>query len=52
MLREIARAIANTVYNKHLDYDYIIPKLNDPRNIQMITNNVKKVIQKQIKTTI
>lgn len=51
MLREIAQAIANTVDNKHLDYDYIIPKLNDPRNIQIITNNVKKVIRKHIENT-
>lgn len=49
MLREIAQEIDNTVDNKHLDYDYIILKLNDPRNIQMIPKKVKKVIQTRLK---
>jgi malate dehydrogenase (oxaloacetate-decarboxylating) len=50
MLVSIATAIADIVDSKHLKYDYIIPKIDDPRIIHIITDTLKKVIQSHIES--
>jgi malate dehydrogenase (oxaloacetate-decarboxylating) len=48
MLVSIARAIADIVDRDHLKYDYIIPKVDDPRIIHIVTDTLKKAIQRHI----
>ena len=48
MLVSIATAIADIVDRDHLKYDYIIPKVDDPRIIHIVTDTLKKAIQRHI----
>ncbi len=48
MLVSVARAIADIVDRDHLKYDYIIPKVDDPRIIHIVTDTLKKAIQRHI----
>jgi malate dehydrogenase (oxaloacetate-decarboxylating) len=48
MLVAVATAIADIVESNHLKYDYIIPKVDDPRIIHIVTNTLKNAIQKHI----
>lgn len=48
MLVSVATAIADIVDGNHLKYDYIIPKVDDPRIIQIVTDTLKKAIQRHI----
>ncbi len=52
MLVSVAYAIASIVEDIHLRYDYIIPKVDDPRIIPIVTKTIKKVLRKHIKTNI
>jgi malate dehydrogenase (oxaloacetate-decarboxylating) len=52
MLVSVAYALANIVEDIHLRYDYIIPKVDDPRIIPIVTKTIKKVLRKHIKTNI
>lgn len=45
MLVSVAKAIADIVDRDHLKYDYIIPKVDDPRIIRIVTETLKKAIQ-------
>jgi malate dehydrogenase (oxaloacetate-decarboxylating) len=45
MLVSVASAIAGIVDTNHLKYDYIIPKVDDPRVIGIVTNTLKNAIQ-------
>jgi malate dehydrogenase (oxaloacetate-decarboxylating) len=45
MLVSVATAIAEIVDTNHLKYDYIIPKVDDPRIIHIVTNTLKNAIQ-------
>ncbi len=45
MLVSVAKAIADIVDRDHLKYDYIIPKVDDPRIIHIVTETLKKAIQ-------
>lgn len=45
MLVSVGTAIAGIVDTKHLKYDYIIPKVDDPRIIHIVTNTLKNAIQ-------
>ena len=45
MLVSVASAIAGIVDTNHLKYDYIIPKVDDPRIIGIVTNTLKNAIQ-------
>jgi malate dehydrogenase (oxaloacetate-decarboxylating) len=45
MLVSVAKAIADIVDRDHLRYDYIIPKVDDPRIIRIVTETLKKAIQ-------
>jgi malate dehydrogenase (oxaloacetate-decarboxylating) len=45
MLVSIGTAIAEKVDTDHLKYDYIIPKVNDPRIIHIVTDTLKNAIQ-------
>ena len=45
MLESVASAIAGIVDTNHLKYDYIIPKVDDPRIIGIVTNTLKNAIQ-------
>lgn len=45
MLVSVANAIADIVDRDHLKYDYIIPKVDDPRIIHIVTDTLKKAIQ-------
>ncbi len=51
MLVSVANAIANIVEDVHLRYNYIIPKVDDPRIIPIVTKTIKKVLRKHIKTS-
>src|SRR5919202_6955061 len=42
-------AIASLVENTHLKEDYIIPKVNDPRILQFVTDTLKKAIESTVK---
>jgi malate dehydrogenase (oxaloacetate-decarboxylating) len=48
MLVSVATAIADIVDSKHLKYDYIIPKVDDPRIIQIVTDTLKNAIQRHL----
>ena len=48
MLVSVATAIADIVDSNHLKYDYIIPKVDDPRIIHIVTDTLKNAIQKHI----
>ena len=48
LLVSVATAIADIVDGNHLKYDYIIPKVDDPRIIQIVTDTLKKAIQRHI----
>ena len=48
MLVSVATAIADIVECNHLKYDYIIPKVDDPRIIHIVTNTLKNAIQRHI----
>ena len=45
MLVSVGTAIAGIVDSNHLKYDYIIPKVDDPRIIHIVTNTLKNAIQ-------
>jgi malate dehydrogenase (oxaloacetate-decarboxylating) len=44
MLVSVAYAIASIVEDIHLRDDYIIPKVDDPRILPIVTNTIKKVL--------
>ena len=48
MLVSVATAIADIIDNKHLKYDYIIPKVDDPRIIHIVTDTLRTAIQRHI----
>jgi malate dehydrogenase (oxaloacetate-decarboxylating) len=48
MLVAVATAIADIVDSTHLKDDYIIPKVDDPRIIHIVTRTLRDAIQKHI----
>ena len=44
-----AYAIASLVVKTHLKEDYIIPKVNDPRILPLVTEILKKAIESTLK---
>jgi malate dehydrogenase (oxaloacetate-decarboxylating) len=48
MLVSVATAIADIVDSNHLKSDYIIPKVDDPRIIHIVTDTLKNAIQRHI----
>ena len=48
MLVSVATAIADIIDTKHLKYDYIIPKVDDPRIIQIVTDTLTNAIQRHL----
>ena len=48
MLVSVANAIADIIDSKHLKYDYIIPKVDDPRIIHIVTDTLRNAIQRHI----
>jgi malate dehydrogenase (oxaloacetate-decarboxylating) len=46
MLMPIATAIADMIPSSQLKYDYIIPRVNDPRLISIITDTLKNSIRR------
>ncbi|HKQ22423.1 MAG TPA: hypothetical protein VJS91_10320, partial [Nitrososphaeraceae archaeon] len=48
ILVSVATAIAEIVDIHHLKFDYLIPKVDDPRIIQVVTDTLKNAIQKNI----
>jgi malate dehydrogenase (oxaloacetate-decarboxylating) len=48
MLVSVATAIADIVDSNHLKYDYIIPKVDDPRIIHIVTDTLKNAIQRHL----
>jgi malate dehydrogenase (oxaloacetate-decarboxylating) len=48
MLVAVATAIADIVGSTHLKDDYIIPKVDDPRIIHIVTRTLRDAIQKHI----
>ena len=48
MLVYVANAIADIIDSKHLKYDYIIPKVDDPRIIHIVTDTLRNAIQRHI----
>jgi malate dehydrogenase (oxaloacetate-decarboxylating) len=48
MLVAVATAIADIVDTNHLKYDYIIPKVDDPRIIHIVTYTLKNAIQRHL----
>jgi malate dehydrogenase (oxaloacetate-decarboxylating) len=52
MLVSVAHAIASIVEDVHLTNDYIIPKVDDPRILTIVTKTIKKVLGKHIKNNV
>ena len=52
MLVSVAHAIASIVEDAHLRNDYIIPKVDDPRILPIVTNTIKKVLGRHIKNNV
>jgi malate dehydrogenase (oxaloacetate-decarboxylating) len=48
MLVSVAYAIAEIANDTHLNEDYIIPKINDPRILPTVTNALRDAIQKHV----
>ena len=48
MLVSVATAIASIVDSNQLKYDYIVPKIDDPRIIHIVTETLKDAIQRNI----
>lgn len=48
MLVSVAHAIASIVEDVHLQNDYIIPKVDDPRILPIVTKTIKKVLGRHI----
>jgi malate dehydrogenase (oxaloacetate-decarboxylating) len=48
MLVAVATAIANIVDSTHLKNDYIIPKVDDPRIIHIVTRTLRDAIQRHM----
>src|SRR5919108_1305485 len=48
MLVSVAQAIASIVEEIHLKNDYIIPKVDDPRILPIVTKTIKKVLGKHV----
>ena len=48
MLVCVATAIADIIDTNHLKNDYIIPKVDDPRIIQIVTDTLKNAIQRHL----
>ena len=48
ILVSVATAIADIVDTHHLKFDYLIPKVDDPRIIHVVTETLKNAIQKNI----
>ena len=48
MLVAVATAIADIIDTNHLKYDYIIPKVDDPRIIHIVTNTLTNAIQRHL----
>jgi malate dehydrogenase (oxaloacetate-decarboxylating) len=48
LLVSVANAIADIIDSNHLKYDYIIPKVDDPRIIHIVTDTLKNAIQRHI----
>jgi malate dehydrogenase (oxaloacetate-decarboxylating) len=48
MLVSVACAIASIVEDVHLKDDYIIPKVDDPRILPIVTKTIKKVLGKHV----
>lgn len=44
ILITVSKSIANLVDNKHLNESYIIPKINDPRILPIVTKSVKEYL--------
>jgi malate dehydrogenase (oxaloacetate-decarboxylating) len=48
ILVSVATAIADIVETSHLKYDYIIPKVDDPRIIHIVTDTLKNAIKRHL----
>jgi malate dehydrogenase (oxaloacetate-decarboxylating) len=48
MLVSVATAIADIVDTNHLKNEYIIPKVDDPRIIHIVTDTLKNAIQRNL----
>jgi malate dehydrogenase (oxaloacetate-decarboxylating) len=48
MLVSVATAIAGIIDINDLKYDYIIPKVDDPRIIQIVTDTLTNAIQRHL----
>ena len=48
MLVSVATSISSIIDNKHLKDDYIVPNIDDPRIIQIVTDTLKSAIQGHI----
>ena len=48
MLVSVATAIADIIDTNDLKYDYIIPKVDDPRIIQIVTDTLTNAIQRHL----
>jgi malate dehydrogenase (oxaloacetate-decarboxylating) len=47
ILITVSKSIADLVDNKHLNESYIIPKINDPRILPIVTKSVKEYLTNQ-----
>lgn len=52
MLVSVAHAIASIVEDVHLRNDYIIPKVDDPRILPIVTKTIKEVLGRHIKNNV
>lgn len=52
MLVSVAQAIASIVEDVHLRNDYIIPKVDDPRILPIVTKTIKKVLGRHMKNNV
>ena len=48
LMVNVAYAIANLVEDQHLKPDYIIPPINDPRILPVVTQTLRNVIQRTV----
>ncbi len=48
ILVSVATAIADIVDSTHLKFDYLIPKVDDPRIIHVVTETLKYAIKRNI----
>ena len=51
-MRAVARSISGLVDREHLSRDYILPSIDDPRILPVVSNTIKDSMEKHIEVVV